>query len=147
VALEATGPALRIKRRLEPHVGRVVTGNTRKLRAIAEAKVETYKVDALTLCELLAAGFLPEVFGPDEGTRALRRRLARRAALVRQRTRSKNVLRHRLLPQPGGFEGLLVIVICLYTYDQSVTKGGDEPDRYVEAGLAPLAAARRRRGD
>jgi transposase len=92
VALEATGPALEIKRLIEPHVGRVVIANTRKLRAIAEAKVKTDKVDARTLCELLAAGFLPEVFGPDEETRALRRRLGRRAALVRQRTRAKNEL-------------------------------------------------------
>jgi len=92
VALEATGPALQIKRLLEPHVGRVVIANTRKLRAIAEAKVKTDKVDARTLCELLAAGFLPEVFGPAEETRALRRRLQRRAALVRQRTRAKNEL-------------------------------------------------------
>jgi transposase len=92
VALEATGPALQIKRLIEPHVGRVVIANTRKLRAIAEAKVKTDKVDARTLCELLAAGFLPAVYGPDEPTRALRRRLARRAALVRQRTRAKNEL-------------------------------------------------------
>ena len=92
VALEATGPALQIKRIIEPHVGRVVIANTRKLRAIAEAKVKTDKVDARTLCELLGAGFLPEVFGPDEETRALRRRLRRRAALVRQRTRAKNEL-------------------------------------------------------
>lgn len=92
VALEATGPSLQIKRLIEPHVGRVVIANTRKLRAIAEAKVKTDKVDAGTLCELLAAGFLPAVFGPDEETRALRRRLSRRAALVRQRTRAKNEL-------------------------------------------------------
>ena len=92
VALEASGPALQIARLLEPHVGRVVIANTRKVRAIAEAKVKTDRVDARTLCELLAAGFLPEVFGPDEQTRALRRRLARRAALVRQRTRAKNEL-------------------------------------------------------
>ncbi len=92
MALEATGPALQIKRLIEPHVARVVIANTRKLRAIAEAKVKTDKVDARTLCELLDAGFLPEVFGPDEETRALRRRLARRAALVRQRTRAKNEL-------------------------------------------------------
>ena len=92
VALEATGPALAIKRLIEPHVARVVIANTRRLRAIAEAKVKTDKVDARTLCELLEAGFLPEVFGPDEETRALRRRLARRAALVRQRTRAKNEL-------------------------------------------------------
>jgi len=92
VALEASGPSLQIKRLIEPHVGRVVIANTRKLRAIAEAKVKTDKVDARTLCELLSAGFLPQVFGPDEETRALRRRLSRRAALVRQRTRAKNEL-------------------------------------------------------
>ena len=78
VALEATGPALQIARILEPHVGRVVVANTRKLRAIAEPKVKTDKLDAGTLCELLAAGFLPAVWSPDEWTRALRRRLQRR---------------------------------------------------------------------
>src|SRR5438128_5593289 len=56
VALEATGPALQIARILEGHVGRVLVANTRKLRAIAEAKVKTDKLDASTLCELLAAG-------------------------------------------------------------------------------------------
>ena len=92
VALEASGPALQMARVLKRHVGRVAIANTRKVRAIAESKVKTDRVDARTLCELLAAGFLPEVFGPDEKTRALRRRLARRAALVRQRTRAKNEL-------------------------------------------------------
>src|SRR5207245_7487486 len=92
VALEATGPALQIARILQAHVGRVVIANTRKLRAIAESKVKTDKVDAMTLCELLAAGFLPAVWCPDEWTRALRRRLQRRAKLVRSRTRAKNEL-------------------------------------------------------
>jgi transposase len=90
LALEATGPAHAIARILEPHVGRVVIANTRKLRAIAESKVKTDKVDASTLCELLAAGFLPTVWSPDELTRALRRRLQRRSKLVRARTRAKN---------------------------------------------------------
>jgi transposase len=90
VALEATGAAQAIARILEPHVGDVVIANTRKLRAIAESKVKTDKVDARTLCELLAAGFLPAVWSPDEFTRALRRRLQRRAKLVRSRTRAKN---------------------------------------------------------
>jgi transposase len=90
VALEATGPAQAIAGILRPHVERVVIANTRKLRAIAESKVKTDKVDAKTLCELLAAGFLPAVFSPDEFTRALRRRLQRRSKLVRSRTRAKN---------------------------------------------------------
>src|SRR2546421_5826819 len=90
VALEATGGALQIARILEGHVARVVIANTRKLSAIAESKVKTDKVDAKTLCELLAAGFLPAVWSPDEWTRALRRRLQRRSKLVRSRTRAKN---------------------------------------------------------
>ena len=90
VALEASGPAGAIARILERHVGQVVIANTRKLSAIAASKVKTDKVDAKTLCELLAAGFLPAVWSPDEFTRALRRRLQRRSKLVRSRTRAKN---------------------------------------------------------
>ena len=90
VALEASEPAGAIARILEPHVGRVALANTRKLRAIAESKVKTDELDARTLCELLPAGFLPSVWAPDEFTRALRRRLQRRAKLVRSRTRAKN---------------------------------------------------------
>jgi transposase len=90
VALEATGSAQAIAKILAPHVERVLIANTRKLRAITASKVKTDKVDASTLCELLAAGFLPAVWSPDEPTRALRRRLQRRAVLVRSRTRAKN---------------------------------------------------------
>ncbi len=90
VALEASEPALAIARILELHVGRVVVANTHKVRAIAESKVKTDKLDACTLCELLAAGFLPAVWSPDEFTRALRRWLQRRTKLVRARTRAKN---------------------------------------------------------
>ena len=90
VALEATGNALAIARRLEPHVARVVVATRTELRAITEAKVKTDRRDARTLARLLAAGLLQGCWLPDEQTRALRRRLARRAQLVRQRTRCKN---------------------------------------------------------
>ena len=90
VALEATGNALAIARRLEPHVARVVVATRTELRAITEAKVKTDRRDARTLARLLAAGLLGGCWLPDEPTRALRRRLARRAQLVRQRTRCKN---------------------------------------------------------
>jgi transposase len=90
VALEATGNALAIARLLEPHVARVVVAARKELRAITEAKVKTDRRDARTLARLLAAGLLNGCWLPDENTRALRRRLARRAQLVRQRTRCKN---------------------------------------------------------
>jgi transposase len=67
VALEASSPALAVARILEPHVGRVVIANPRKLRAIAESKVKTDRVDARTLCELLDAGFLPWSGRPTMG--------------------------------------------------------------------------------
>jgi transposase len=90
VALEATGNALAIARALEPHVAQVVVATRTELRAITEAKVKTDRRDARTLARLLAAGLLGGCWLPDETTRALRRRLARRAQLVRQRTRCKN---------------------------------------------------------
>ncbi len=102
VALEATCNTHAIARLLERHVGRVVVSNPMKTRAIAEAKVKTDKVDAQVLAQLLAAGFLPSVWLADEETQALRRQVARRAHIVRQRTRLKNrvqaILHRNLLP-------------------------------------------------
>jgi transposase len=92
VALEATGPANAVADILEPDVARVVVANTRRVRAIAEAKVKTDRIDARTLCELLDAGFLPGVWRPDASIRALRGLLGRRERLVRSRTRAKNAV-------------------------------------------------------
>ena len=103
VALEATCNTHAIARLLERHVGRVVVSNPTKTRAIAEAKVKTDKVDAQVLAQLLAAGFLPSVWLADDETQALRRQVARRAHIVRQRTRLKNrvqsVLHRNLVPR------------------------------------------------
>lgn len=103
VALEATCNTHAIARLLESHVGRVVVSNPAKTRAIAEAKVKTDKVDAQVLAQLLAAGFLPAVWLPDDETHALRRQVARRAHIVRQRTRLKNgihaILHRNLVPR------------------------------------------------
>jgi transposase len=90
VALEATGGANAVVRALRGRVARVVVGNPQKTRAIAEAKVKTDKVDAETLAQLLAADYLPAVWVADEDTQARRRQVARRAHIVRQRTRLKN---------------------------------------------------------
>jgi len=90
VGLEVTGNTWAIATLLASRAGRVVVSNTAKTRAIAEAKIKTDKVDAATLASLLAADFLPAVWMPDEQTAALRRQVARRAHIVRQRTRLKN---------------------------------------------------------
>jgi transposase len=104
VALEATGNALAIARIIRPHVKRVVIVNTRRLKAIAESKQKTDRHDAKTLAQLLAAGMLEHSWQPDEHTRALRRRVARRAKLVVHRARCKNevmaVLHRNLKDRP-----------------------------------------------
>jgi transposase len=103
VALEATGNALAIARVVEPHVARVVLANPKAVKGTSQT-AKTDKLDARTLAKLLATGFLPEVWTPDERTRALRRRICRRAQLVRQRTREKNqihaILIRNLKPRP-----------------------------------------------
>jgi len=102
VALEATGNALEIARIIEPHVGRVVLANPKAVKGITQAGAKTDKIDARTLAKLLAGGFLPEVWLPDEQTRILRRRVSVRAQLVRQRTRAKNQVHATLIRNLKG---------------------------------------------
>jgi transposase len=103
VAIEATVNTFAIARLLEEHVARVVISNPMRTRAIAEAKVKTDKVDARVLAELLAAGYLPGIWRPDGELQALRRLVARRSGIVRERTRLKNqvqaILHRNLLPR------------------------------------------------
>jgi transposase len=82
VALEVTGSAWEIVRILEPHVAEVIVvspGDT----GITQARAKTDRLDARTLAKLLWAGELDLVWVPDELTRMLRRRLARREQLMR----------------------------------------------------------------
>jgi transposase len=96
VVLEATGNALAITRIVEPYVARVVLANPKSVKAATES-AKTDKLDARTLARLLAGGFLREVWIVDEQTRVLRRRISRRAQLVRQRTREKNQVHATLI--------------------------------------------------
>jgi transposase len=89
VALEVTGNAWAIARILEAQVARVIVvspGDT----GIRQARAKTDRLDARTLAKLLWAGELDGVWTPDERVRVMRRRLARRAQLVRARSRVKN---------------------------------------------------------
>jgi transposase len=104
VVLESTSMTWAIAELLAEHAGRVTVSNPMRTRAIASAKVKTDKIDAKVLAQLGAADFLPEVWAPDEFTRALRRRIAHRSSLVRQRTRLRNqihaVLARNLIEAP-----------------------------------------------
>lgn len=92
VVVEATGNAAAVVEVLAPYVDRVVIANPKQVRLIAYAKIKTDAIDAAVLAKLYATGFLPEVWVPDQRTMALRRQVARRTQLVRQRVRLKNLI-------------------------------------------------------
>lgn len=71
-------------------MARVVVVNAAEVRAISHARVKSDRFDARTLARLLDAGMLTSVWVPSAEIGALRRRVARRGALVRQRVRAKN---------------------------------------------------------
>ncbi len=105
LAMEATTNTWAVAGLLRPFVAEVVIGNPLRVRAIAEAKIKTDKVDSRVLAELLRADYLPAVWQPDQETQRLRRLTHRRAALVSDRTRLKNrlhsILHHCLIPLPN----------------------------------------------
>jgi transposase len=104
VAMEATTGSDRIVSVLQRHGIGVVVANTRKLKAITDAKAKTDRLDARALAKLLMTGLLDPVWTPDERTRALRRLTNRRERIVRARTRAKNeahgVLSRNLCERP-----------------------------------------------
>jgi transposase len=75
-----------------------------KVRAIAEAKVKTDKIDAETLAQLLRADLIPAAYIPRKETRQFKEIIRQRIFLVRLRTKLKNrihVLLDRLhIPLP-----------------------------------------------
>jgi transposase len=104
LAMEATTNTWAVAGVLRPFVKEIIIGNPLKVRAIAEAKIKTDKVDSRVLAELLRCDYLPVVWQPDQETQRLRRLTHRRAALVSDRTRLKNrlhsILHHTLVPLP-----------------------------------------------
>ena len=96
VTLEATGNAVAIARILEPHA-RVVLANPKATKAATRLRAKTDRIDARTLAKLLASGFLPDVWRPDDRTAVLRRQVSRRAHHVRQRTKAKNQVHAALI--------------------------------------------------
>src|SRR5271168_515411 len=106
VVVEATGNTMAVVKLMTPYVKRMVIANPLQVRAIAHAKVKTDKIDAAVLAKLHAAGFLPEVWMPDEETETRRRVVAERTQLIAQITRLKNriqsVLHANLIPPYKG---------------------------------------------
>jgi transposase len=104
IALEVTTNATAIARLLRNNSpAKLIMSNPIKTKLIAHAKVKTDKVDARVLAELARAGYLPEVWLPDEDTESLRQFFSDRRSLVDRRTELKNTVHsvlHRNLITP-----------------------------------------------
>lgn len=64
--------------------------HSQKVRAIAEAKIKTDKIDSGILAQLLRADLIPAAYIPDKQTRSDKEMIRQRVFLVRMRTRLKN---------------------------------------------------------
>ena len=101
VAIEAGNQTAWIYEILVALGAQVTVVNPNKVKAIAESRRKTDKIDAKLLCELLRLNGLPEpVHMPGRETRALRGLLVARRQLVAARTKICNVVRG-LLRQEG----------------------------------------------
>jgi transposase len=67
VVIEATGNCMAVSRVLTPFVKRVIIANPLQVKAIAHSQAKTDKIDAGTLANLYAAGYLPEIWTPTQG--------------------------------------------------------------------------------
>lgn len=71
-------------------MGKLVIANPLQVQVIVQAKAKTDRIDAAALARLHAAGYLPQVWQPDEATELMRNLVSRRAAIVQGMTRTKN---------------------------------------------------------
>ncbi len=78
---------------LDEMVDEVVLAHPRKVRAIAEARIKTDKIDSETLAHLLRADLIPEAYAPSRDVRAIKRVLRQRLFFVRVQTMVKNRIR------------------------------------------------------
>jgi len=95
--LESTGIWEYIYEGIEDRGFEVVLAHPLKVRAIAEARVKTDKVDAETLAQLLRADLIPRSWVPSRDIRDLRQLVRQRTYLARQSTSFKNRISAELL--------------------------------------------------
>jgi len=75
---------------LEEFAEQVTLAHPLKVRAIADARIKTDKLDARVLAHLLRADLIPPAYVPCKSTRRAKRVLRQRCFLVRLRTMVKN---------------------------------------------------------
>ncbi len=100
VVMEASGVWNFVYERLEDAGVDVKLAHPKQVKAIANAKVKTDKIDARVLAHLLRLDYIPEAHVPPRDIRDLRTLVRHRVSLVRLRTQVKNKI-HALLAQEG----------------------------------------------
>ena len=75
----------------------VILAHPLKVRAIAEARIKTDKIDSETLAHLLRADLIPEAHASSKDVRTRKRVLRRRMFLIRLQTMVKNRIRALLV--------------------------------------------------
>jgi transposase len=75
---------------LEDELDEVKLAHPMKVKAIAEAKIKTDKIDAKTLAHLLRCDLVPEAYMPDKETRIIKNILRQRMFFVKLSTMVKN---------------------------------------------------------
>jgi len=75
---------------LEDELDEVKLAHPMKVKAIAEAKIKTDKIDAKTLAHLLRCDLVPEAYVPDKDTRMVKNVLRQRMFFVKLSTMVKN---------------------------------------------------------
>jgi transposase len=107
---------------LEPLCDEVLLANPLKVKAIADAKIKTDKIDATILSHLLRTDLLPTAHVPSTAAREMRQMLRERTFFVRLRTMAKNR-----------------IVTIFDRYPEEVRKLRPKADQFCKAGRAQLA--------
>jgi len=105
VVMESTGIWEYVYELIEGKGLEVYLANPLKVRAIAEAKIKTDKIDSEILAHLLRANLLPTVWIGDKGMRDLKRLIMERAFLKRSSTMMKNRIHAELARRGTKTEG------------------------------------------
>lgn len=108
---------------LEPLCDEVLLANPLKIRAIAEAKIKTDKIDATILSHLLRTDLLPTAHVPSARAREMRQTLRERTFFVRLRTMAKNR-----------------ILTAFDRYPEEVRKLKSHSDQFSTLGRSQLAS-------
>jgi transposase len=89
---------------LEEELSEVKLANPKKVKAIAEAKIKTDKIDATILAHLLRSDLIPEAYVPKHETRIIKNILRQRMFFVKLSSMTKNRI-HNIMDRHPELRG------------------------------------------